>query len=136
MLETPVGEEARLATPGEIEERLDGRIPPHITLLACGHSHVPRSVRLTSGLLIINPGSVGLPAYDDDHPYPQSGYHRIENGSPDARYAIAEKRDGQWLCDLVSVPYDHKSAAQQADLHQRPDWAHALRTGWMARPGN
>lgn len=39
LLETPVGEEARLATPGEIMERLDGRIPSHITLLACGHSH-------------------------------------------------------------------------------------------------
>ena len=134
LLETPVGEEARLATPDEIRERLDGRIPPHITLLACGHSHVPRSVRLGSGLLIVNPGSVGLPAYDDDHPYPLSSFHRIETGSPDARYALAVKRDGRWFCELVSVPYDHESAAQQADLRQRSDWSHALRTGWMPRP--
>jgi hypothetical protein len=88
-------------------------------------------VRLASGLLIVNPGSVGLPAYDDDHPYPHSSFHRIETGSPDARYAIAEKRDGQWLCELVSVHYDHESAAQQADQRDRPDWAHALRTGRM-----
>lgn len=134
LLETPVGEDARLATADEIRERLGGRVPPHITLLACGHSHVPRAVRLDSGLLIVNPGSVGLPAYDDDHPYPASRFHRIENGSPDARYAIAEKRDGRWRCELVSVPYDHESAAQQADLRQRPDWSYALRTGWMPRP--
>lgn len=133
LLETPVGEEARLATPDEILERLDGRIPPHITLLACGHSHVPRAVRTASGLLIVNPGSVGLPAYDDDHPYPLSSFHRIENGSPDARYAIVEKNDRRWSCNLVSVPYDHESAAQQADLRQRPDWSHALRTGCMPR---
>jgi hypothetical protein len=132
-LETPEGESARLASVTEIEERLDGRIPEHISLLACGHSHVPRSVRLGSKLLIINPGSVGLPAYDDDHPYPLSKFHRIENGSPDARYAVVEKSDGHWRCDLISVPYDHESMALLAEERDRPDWAHALRTGWMPR---
>jgi predicted phosphodiesterase len=133
LLETPVGEEARLATPDDIEERLDGRIPPHVTLLACGHSHVQRAVRLSSGLLIVNPGSVGLPAYDDDHPYPQSRFHRIETGSTDARYAIAERRDGQWICTLIGLPYDHQAMATLADERQRPDWAHALRNGRMPR---
>ena len=132
LLETPVGEEARLATPAEIEERLDGRIPPHIGLLACGHTHVPRSVEL-AGLLIVNPGSVGLPAYDDDHPYPLSRYHRIETGSPHARYAVVEKHNGRWICDLISVPYDHESMALLADQRDRPDWAYALRTGHMPR---
>ncbi len=133
LLETPVGEEARLATPNEIQERLDGRIPPHITLLACGHSHVPRSVRTASGLLIVNPGSVGLPAYDDDHPYPRSSFHRIETGSPDARYAVVERQGGRWTCELISVAYDFASMAVLADQRGRPDWSHALRTGWMAR---
>jgi predicted phosphodiesterase len=133
LLETPVGEEARLATRAEIGERLDGRIPPHIGLLACGHTHVPRSVRLGSGLLIVNPGSVGLPAYDDDHPYPLSNFHRIETGSPDARYAVVEQRHGRWTCDLVSVPYDHEAMARLADQRGRPDWACALRTGFMPR---
>ncbi len=133
LLETPVGLEARLATAEEIEERLDGRMAAHITLLACGHSHIARTVRLASGLLIINPGSVGLPAYDDDHPYPQSSYHRIENGSPDARYAMAEIQDGRWICQLLSVPYDHEAMAQLADQRGRSDWAHALRTGRMPR---
>jgi len=130
LLETPVGEDVRLATAAEIEARLDGRIPAHIGLLACGHTHVPRSVKLTNGLLIVNPGSVGLPAYDDDHPHPLSRYHRIETGSPDARYAVVDKREGQWCCQLISVPYDHESMAVLADQRGRADWAHALRTGY------
>ena len=133
LLETPVGQAARLATEEEIEERLDGRVAPHISLLACGHSHIARTIRLASGLLILNPGSVGLPAYDDDHPYPQSSYHRIENGSPDARYAITEKQDGRWTCQLLSLPYDHEAMAQLAEQRGRPDWAHALRTGRTPR---
>ncbi len=133
LLETPVGESVRLANVTEIEERLAGLIPENISLLACGHSHVPRAVRLRSKLLIINPGSVGLPAYDDDHPYPFSKFHRIENGSPDARYAVVEKSGGHWHCDLISVPYDHESMALLAEQRHRPDWAHALRTGWMPR---
>ena len=134
LLETPVGEVALLATATEIEERLDNRLAPHITLLACGHTHVPRSVRTASGLLIVNPGSVGLPAYDDDHPLPQSSYHRIENGSPDARYAVVEKVGDQWCCELISVTYDFEPMAALADRNGRPDWAHALRTGYMPRP--
>jgi len=132
LLETPVGEEARLATPTEIQARLAGRIPSHITLLACGHTHVPRVVGL-GDLLIVNPGSVGLPAYDDDHPYPQSSYHRIETGSPHARYAVVEKHLGRWTCDLISAPYDFESMALLAEQRQRADWAHALRTGYMPR---
>jgi predicted phosphodiesterase len=133
LLETPEGESARLANVTEIEERLAGLIPENISLLACGHSHVPRTVRWRSKLLIINPGSVGLPAYDDDHPYPFSKFHRIENGSPDARYAVVEKSGGDWCCELINVPYDHESMALLADERGRSDWAHALRTGWMPR---
>jgi predicted phosphodiesterase len=133
LLETPVGEVALLASAVEIEERLDRRIAPYITLLACGHTHVPRSVRTVSGLLIVNPGSVGLPAYDDDHLLPKSSYHRIEVGSPDARYAVVEKVSGQWCCELISVAYDFKPMAELAENNGRPDWAHALRTGYMPR---
>ena len=82
---------------------------------------------------MINPGSVGQPAYDDDHPYPHSSYHRIETGSPDARYAVVAQRDGHWTCELISVPYDFESMARLADQRGRPDWSHALRTGHMAR---
>lgn len=35
-------------------------------LICCGHSHTPRIVNLSSGQLIVNPGSVGLQAYIDE----------------------------------------------------------------------
>jgi hypothetical protein len=76
---------------------------------------------------------VGLPAYDDDHPTAFSSYHRIENASPDARYAVLEKAQGKWRCELISVPYDHESMARLADRRGRPDWASALRTGRLPR---
>ena len=66
LLETPIDDRVQLSSTDEILERLGRHIPAHITLLACGHSHVARTVRLESGLLIVNPGSVGLPAYDDE----------------------------------------------------------------------
>lgn len=88
---------------------------------------------MPNGLLIVNPGSVGLPACDDDHPLPQFSDHRIETRSPDARYAVVEKTNGQWRCELISVAYDFQSMADVADSNGRPDWAHAIRTGCMPR---
>jgi len=133
LLETPIDERVQLSSTDEILERLGGRLPAHVTLLACGHSHVARTVKLESGLLTVNPGSVGLPAYDDDHSYPRSSYHRVESGSPEARYAVINKTGLGWVCDLISVPYDHESMAVLADQRGRPDWAYALRTGRMPR---
>jgi predicted phosphodiesterase len=118
----------RAATPAEVEERLDH---PRGTLIACGHSHVPRLVRSADGTLIVNPGSVGVQAYDAEHPYP----HVVENHSPDARYAIVELVDEQWVASLIAVPYDHESMARLAERNQRPTWARALRTG-MASHGH
>lgn len=115
----------RHAGAADIEQRL-GRI--EASLVACGHTHVARSVRSARGQLIVNPGSVGLPAYADDHPYP----HAIETGSPDARYAIVEQREQRWHAQLLSVPYDHASMAELACANGRDDWAVALMTGYVA----
>ena len=122
LLETVESNRARLATPDEIEQRLEGAARG---LIVCGHSHIPRIVRLNDAL-IVNPGSVGLPAYDHDDPQP----HAMQSGSPHARYAILERSAGGWTVALVAVPYDHEMAARQADDNGRPDWAHALRTGY------
>jgi hypothetical protein len=84
-------------------------------------------VRSTRGQLLVNPGSVGLPAYDDIHPVP----HVVEVGSPDARYAVVERVAGNWMVCLVSVPYDHWEIAELARIRQRPDWVSALTTGRM-----
>ena len=113
----------KAATSAEIETRL-GTVSASLVL--CGHSHVPRSVR-AKGTLIVNPGSVGQPAFDDSIPYP----HVVETGSPDARYAIVEKRNGSWVADLISVPYPHQEMAELARLRHRPDWECALLTGYM-----
>ena len=96
-------------------------------LVLCGHSHVPRMVWLPDGRLVVNPGSVGLQAYGDDHPVA----HQVENGTPDASYAIAERSEQGWQVAHHRVPYDHVSMAQLAERNGRPEWAHALRTGRM-----
>lgn len=129
-LETVTPNGLRLACADEIAQRR-GDTPAR--LIACGHSHLPRALRAPDGCLLLNPGSVGLPGYDDDHPHP----HWVDNGSPDARYAIAERHaDGVWRAALLAVPYDHRPMVEQALQHGREDWAVPLATGyaWRARP--
>ena len=124
LLETVADSRARLADPDEVRARLGGATAP---VVLCGHSHVPRLVRRPDGRLALNPGSVGLQAYDDTGPEP----HVIENGSPHARYAVLERQEGGWRAEFVLVSYDHESAAAQARRNGRPDWASALRTGYF-----
>jgi len=85
-------------------------------------------MRLSDGRLVVNPGSVGLQAYDDDHPHP----HIVENGLPHASYAMLTRRPAGWQVELRRVPYDHDDAARRADEGGRPEWARALRTGFFA----
>ena len=123
LLEQIGGGHVHLAGPAEIRRRLRGETAP---LLLCGHTHVPRIVAL-DGALIVNPGSVGCPAYDDDQPEP----HVVETGSPRAAYAIVEADGPSWRAELVSLAYDHEASAVRAEAGGRPEWAHALRTGFM-----
>ena len=116
----------RAATPAEVAERMGSAMHP---VMLCGHTHVPRLVQ-SGRILIVNPGSVGLPAYDDAHPYP----HVIENGAPHARYALLEQTHQGWTVDLCAVPYDHMAQSRLAASRMRPDWAHALATGFVRRP--
>jgi predicted phosphodiesterase len=115
----------RAATTDEIMARLGDE---RRALLLCGHTHVPRSVRLPDGRRVVNPGSVGLQSYVDDHPHP----HTVANGSPLARYALLSRGAAGWEAELRAVPYDFEAAARQAERNARPDWAHALRTGRWA----
>jgi diadenosine tetraphosphatase ApaH/serine/threonine PP2A family protein phosphatase len=94
--------------------------------MLCAHSHIPRVVRVGS-TLIVNPGSVGLPAYDHDQPE----LHVMETGSPDARYAVLERAAQGWQVELIALAYDHLAAAEQAKRNARPDWERALLTGYM-----
>lgn len=124
LLETIENGRARLATYAEIKERLAGKEYP---IMLCGHTHIPRAVETSDGHLIVNPGSIGLPAYDDTEPE----YHIMETGSPHARYAIIEKDVGKWRVELIAIPYDHREAAKQAQRNGRKDWEMGLRTGTM-----
>src|ERR1700743_1820659 len=67
-------DEELLKSIGHIEERI----------ILCGHSHINRVVYLSNNKIILNPNSVGLPAYLGN------GEHRfaMESNTPHAKYAI------------------------------------------------
>jgi predicted phosphodiesterase len=121
----------RPATASEVARRLGDALRgvPH-ALIVCGHTHVPRAVQLDDGRLVVNPGSAGQPAYEaDDAPKP----HRVEMGTPHARYAIVERRAAGWRVEFRALVYDHEAAARRALENGRPDWADLLRTGRIGR---
>jgi len=113
----------RPATDAEIVERLG---PVDVPLILCGHDHMPHIARLADGRTIVNPGAVGLPAYTDDTPIP----HRVENGSPHARYAVVHwDNPAEPQVELVSVSYDWTAAAAEAERNGFSEWANWLATG-------
>jgi predicted phosphodiesterase len=89
-------------------------------VMLCGHTHMARSVRLRDGRQVINPGSVGI---------------QLVHGSPDARYAVIERRDGKWLTSLRVVQYDHHAASLQAVGNGFLPWKEVLATGWADAHG-
>jgi predicted phosphodiesterase len=124
LLETVEGAAVRPATEREVLERL-GQAANGWSLLLCGHTHLHRSVRLPTGAFVVNPGSVGWPAYQDDVPH----RHVVESGGPHARYAVVDDATGRWEVEFHPVDYDWERAARTAEGNARPDVAHALRTG-------
>jgi predicted phosphodiesterase len=108
----------------EIEALASGIDMP---LILCGHTHLPRMVELSGGRLIVNPGSVGCPAYNDEKPYP----HKVETGHTMASYAVLEKTVGGWVTQFRNVRYDHMAMSRLAKANGRPDWAAALAAGRM-----
>ncbi len=131
-LETVANGRTRMASAAELAQRIGEK---SACLIACGHTHLPRVLQTASGQTLVNPGSVGLPAYNDDQPE----QHVVETGSPHARYAIAERLPASadcphadWSIALHAVPYDHASMARLAERNGRSDWAQALRTGTVS----
>lgn len=96
-------------------------------LFLCGHTHLPRAVRLLDGRQIVNPGSVGCPAYTDTDPVP----HVVQSGFPEASYAILDQHAGGWQVQFRRIPYDTTRMVAIAHAAGRPDWAQALATGWI-----
>jgi putative phosphoesterase len=125
-LEDLVERELRPAPLQRIEERTRGC---EASLILCGHSHIPKLVHLSTGQLVVNPGSVGIQAYEGHDPGP----HRVEMGAPHARYVVAERRGSGWAVDFFAVAYDWDAAARLAEQRDRPDWVRALRTGFVSQ---
>ena len=123
-LEDIVDGELRPAPLSRIEQRTG---TCDASLILCGHSHIPRLSRLASGQVIVNPGSVGIQAYEGHHPSP----HTVEIGSPHGRYALIERAEAGWKVDFAAVPYDWDRASRLAQQRQRQDWVRALRTGFV-----
>jgi predicted phosphodiesterase len=96
-------------------------------IVLIGHSHRPDMLRTKAGITIINPGSVGCPAYDDHDPA-----HVSQSRTPHARYAIINTSDDAAMPDVqfIALVYDHEKAARRAEENGRNDWAYALRTGY------
>jgi predicted phosphodiesterase len=97
------------------------------SLILCAHTHIARAVRLRDGRMIVNPGSVGIPGFSYNVPYS----HRIEPGTPDARYAVLEFVGGKWRVTFRHVPYDHEAMAALARKNGFAELALALATGWV-----
>lgn len=115
----------RLATRAEVTRRLAG---VQVPIVLCGHSHVVRYVALDHDRLVVNPGSVGLPAFTDTEPVA----HSMQMGAPHARYAVLERKKASdpWQVTFRVVAYDWEGAAARAAAKEREDWARALRTGY------
>ena len=113
----------RIRSPWELDDVLGACSRP---LVLCGHSHVQRLAVSAAGAVVVNPGSVGLPAFRDDLPY----VHRMESGSTHARFAILTRAGAEWQVEHVAIPYDVAAAVQAARSRGRDDWAEWLQTGW------
>jgi predicted phosphodiesterase len=126
-LDTPAPGGLEPATPQAIEAAAAGH---GAEAFLCAHTHVPRIVRLADGRLILNPGSVGCPAWADRRS--PASPRIVATGAPDARFGIIERRGGVWLGMLCAVPYDAAPMIARAAAAGEADWCAALATGRIA----
>jgi len=112
----------RMLPPAAVAQRLRGISQP---IILCGHDHLPALLLLPDGRHVVDPGSVGLPAYRDHLPHP----HAMEAGSPHARYSVVRRLRSGIAVENIAVPYDWQSAAAAAAKNGRPDWAEYLGSG-------
>lgn len=98
-------------------------------VILCGHSHVNRVIWLGNGKIILNPGSVGLPAYLG------TGEHRfaMESNTPHAKYAIVSVDAERINIEQVLCAYDWNAASQAALTNGNADAARFLLYGRMPK---
>jgi putative phosphoesterase len=102
-------------------------------VILCGHTHTPRICRLEDGRMVVNPGSVGCPAYLDNRFEPAFAH---ETGSPDAAYAILTRDGSDWRAEQVQVPYDPAPMVARARTRggSAESWVQAVETGRVTPP--
>ena len=86
--------------------------------------NLPGNVPLGTAAAETN-GVRDIQAYEDDRPFP----HRMEMGSPHARYAFVTRIGSEWTVEFRAIEYDWDAASATAKANGRHDWAVALRSG-------
>jgi predicted phosphodiesterase len=108
--------------PEEVDKKLKGH---RATVMAGGHTHV-QMFRQHNGLILLNPGSVGMPF----ERMPFVGAPRV---LPQAEYAIVTWQDEVLSVDLRRVPIDLtvvKQAALDSQLPEHDDWVRNWLDKW------
>ncbi|HVV56176.1 MAG TPA: metallophosphoesterase family protein [Mucilaginibacter sp.] len=98
-------------------------------IILCGHSHVNRVVYLSNDKIILNPGSVGLPAYLGN------GEHRfaMESNTPHAKYAVVHADGNNINIEQVLCTYNWHKASENARKNGNEKWAKYLLYGRMPK---
>ena len=111
------------------EELIKRTDPIKERIILCGHSHVNRVVYLSNDKIILNPGSVGLPAYLGN------GAHRfaMESMTPHAKYAIVHADGNAISIEQVHCTYDWHRASEAARNNGNEKWALFLLHGRMPK---
>jgi predicted phosphodiesterase len=98
-------------------------------IILCGHSHVNRVVYLSNDKIILNPGSVGLPAYLGNGEY----RFAMESMTPHSKYAIV-RADGDFISiEQLHCAYDWHKASEAARKNGNEKWANFLLYGRMPK---
>lgn len=98
-------------------------------IILCGHSHVNRVIWLSNNKIILNPGSVGLPAYLGNGQY----RFAMESMSPHAKYAVVMVEGDSINIEQVLCEYDWEAAAATARANGNNDAAKFLIHGRMPK---
>jgi predicted phosphodiesterase len=112
------------------DEELTGKVANiKERIILCGHSHVNRVVYLSNDKVILNPGSVGLPAYLGN------GAHRfaMESMTPHAKYAMVHADGDSISIEQVLCAYDWHAASEAALKNGNEKWAKYLLYGRMPK---
>ncbi|WP_298818259.1 metallophosphoesterase family protein [uncultured Roseibium sp.] len=97
-------------------------------VVCSGHSHIPRVLSLQStGQTLLNPGTVGFPSFDSQHPRYLAG----EVGDRRAQYALMTRNAKGWTFEQKYLAYDIDAAAREAEKNGRSGWAQAFQEGYF-----